>query len=253
MTERVRTTRPLAGVAVVTLSAPESRNAIDFDMADTLSSTFMRLDEDPGVRAVVVAAEGPAFCAGADRTVLADADEAALRRVYRAFTAARNLRVPTIAAVTGPAVGAGLNLALACDLRLAGTSARFDARFMTLGVHCGGGATWMLTQAVGTAVATAMLLFSEVVDGQDAERLGLAWQCLPDEDVAERALQLAERLAGTDRELAMLTKNSLRTAGRAADHAAALEVELERQVWSFLPLADREPWSWADPGVPARG
>src|SRR5690606_30490026 len=110
---------------------------------------------------------------------------------YEGFLRVARCPLPTIAAVNGPAVGAGMNLALACDVRLAGQSARFDTRFLQLGVHPGGGHTWMMRNAVGPQAAAAMVLFGEVLDGAEAERCGLAWRCVADDELVDTAFTMA--------------------------------------------------------------
>src|SRR5690606_10735426 len=138
------------------------------------------LESDGTTRAVVLTGSGSAFCAGADLTQLGEAREEGLLRIYEGFLRVARSPLPTVAAVNGPAVGAGMNLALACDLRVAGTSARFDTRFVDLGIHPGGGHTWMLRRLVGPQTAAAMLLFGERLDGPAAEAAGLVWRCVPD-------------------------------------------------------------------------
>jgi enoyl-CoA hydratase len=230
---------PTAGhVAIVSLNAPDRRNAITRSLADDLVAVFDRIEGDEAVRAAVVTGAGPAFCAGADLSALQRAkdpseSERLLRSIYSAFVRVRSSTLPTVAAVRGPAVGAGLNLAMACDLRVAGRTARFDSRFLRLGLHPGGGASWLLRSAVGRSTAAAMLLFDEVIDGADAERLGLAWRCVPDEDVVDRAVELARQAARAPRALSHRIKSSLDDAGCAASHHEALEIELVRQLWSF--------------------
>ena len=108
-----------------------------------------RAEADQDVHAVVVTGTGKAFCAGADLSALGSAAEEGLLRIYDGFMAVGKCTLPTIAAVNGPAVGAGLNLALAADVRIAGPKALFDARFQKLGLHPGGGATWMLSVPSG--------------------------------------------------------------------------------------------------------
>ena len=123
---------------------------------------------------MIVTGAGKAFCAGADLTALGAATEDGLRVIYDGFLAVANCTLPTIAAVNGAAVGAGLNLALAADVRIAGPAALFDPRFQKLGIHPGGGATWMLQRAVGPQVARASLLFGMRFDarGSGAPRTG---------------------------------------------------------------------------------
>ncbi len=129
---QIRTDRPGDRVAVVTLDDPSRRNALSLQLSADLASTIEALVEDPEVGAVVVTGDGPAFCAGADLTQLGDSAREGLLAIYEGFLAVARCPLPTIAAVNGPAVGAGMNLALACDVRLAGESARFDTRFLQL-------------------------------------------------------------------------------------------------------------------------
>ncbi|MBA3283087.1 MAG: enoyl-CoA hydratase/isomerase family protein, partial [Acidimicrobiia bacterium] len=147
---------------------------------------------------------------------------------------------PTIAAVNGAAVGAGMNLALACDVRLAGESARFDTRFLSLGIHPGGGHTWMMRNIVGPQATAATVLFGEVLDGAQAERHGLAWRCVPDDDLLPLAIELGARAAAAPRELVVRTKATMADMVEVLDHQSAVERELGDQVWSVTQPAFTE-------------
>lgn len=151
------------GIAVVTLADPRRRNAISVELAGQFAQVMAAEQADPQVRAVVITGEGSAFCAGADTEALRQADEAVLRTIYDVFLLVRDCPLPTVAAVNGPAVGAGFNLALACDVRIAARSALFDSRFLSIPIHPGGGHSWMLTQAAGPQAAAAMTLFGDPV------------------------------------------------------------------------------------------
>jgi enoyl-CoA hydratase len=174
----------LAGenVAVLTLDAPRRRNAVTPGMAADIAAAADFIETSDDVGAVVVTGTPPAFCAGAALAQLDQADEQVLRQLYAAFLRVRQLPLPTVAAVGGPAVGAGLNLALACDLRVASTSAVFDSRFAKIGLHPGGGVTWLLRSAAGQPTATAMLLFGQKISGAQAAERGLAWTCVDDDE-----------------------------------------------------------------------
>ncbi|MGE3621445.1 MAG: enoyl-CoA hydratase [Acidimicrobiia bacterium] len=230
------------GVAHLTLTAPERRNALTLELVAELVGALDALEADPEVGAVVVTGEPPAFCAGADLSHLSDSAQAGpedgLRRIYEGFLRVGRCPLPTLAAVNGAAVGAGMNLALACDLRLAGESARFDARFLQLGIHPGGGHTWMSRRIAGPQAVAATVLFGEVLDGREAERCGLAWRCVPDGDLLDEAHRLARRAAEAPRELVERTKATLGAVASVDDHATAVDLELAPQVWSLA-----QPWS----------
>lgn len=216
------------GVAVVTLNVPDRRNALTLPISDALVDAVRTCEDDETVHAIVVTGAPPAFCAGADLTALGDAREEGLRRIYAGFLAFARCRLPTVAAVDGAAVGAGLNLALACDMRIAGPRARFDARFLEIGIHPGGGMTWMLQRAVSEQTAVAMTLFSQVLDAEAALAHGLVWQVA--EDPVGAAVQLAACAVRAPRELVRTTKETLRVTSADVTHAAAVETELRAQL-----------------------
>jgi enoyl-CoA hydratase len=221
------------GTATVTLSDPARRNALSRELVGELVAAFDTLEADPDVRAVVVTGAPPAFCSGAARDDLAGADADRLGAIYEGFLRIARCPLPTVAAVNGPAVGAGFNLALACDIRLAGAAARFDARFLRLGIHPGGGHTWMLRRAVGPQAAAAIVLFGQVLSGVQAERAGLVWRCVPDGDLMAEARELASGVAGVRPELARRAKATLRATSTMDSHDDAVALELEAQLWSL--------------------
>ncbi|MFT7836351.1 enoyl-CoA hydratase [Saccharothrix sp. BKS2] len=222
-------------VAVITVHDPERRNALTLDLSDRLADAVRTCESDPGVHAVVVTGTPPAFCAGADLTVLGEAREEGLRRIYAGFLAVANCSLPTVAAVGGAAVGAGLNLALACDVRVVGPRARFDPRFLRLGIHPGGGMTWMLQRLVGPQTATAMTLFGQVLDADAAVARGLAWQRVEGghDELVAAAAELARPAADAPRDLVRTTKASMRATADLADHGRAVDVELAPQAASI--------------------
>jgi len=195
-------------VALITVNDPDRRNAVTDAMSAQLRAAVERAEADPDVHAVVITGAGKAFCAGADLSALGAAAEEGLLRLYDGFMAVGNCTLPTIAAVNGAAIGAGLNLALAADVRIAGPDAIFDARFQKLGLHPGGGATWMLQRGVGPQVARAALLFGMRFDAESAVRHGLALS-VADDPVAA-ALELAAGPASAPREVVLATKATMR-------------------------------------------
>ncbi len=226
-------------VTVLTLDDPDRRNALTAELVDEIIAAVGEAEADPGVGALVVTGAPPAFCSGADVSNLValsrDGGERAsdVRGLYDGFLSVRDCTLPTIAAVNGPAVGAGFNLALCCDVRIAGASARFDSRFVRIGLHPGGGHAWMLERAVGPQAAAAMVLFGERVDGTRAVELGLAWRCVGDDVLLDEAVALAARAAEAPREVIVPVKQTLREAPWVPDFDTAVATELERQRRTF--------------------
>ncbi|RSM75359.1 enoyl-CoA hydratase [Kibdelosporangium aridum] len=219
------------GVAVVTLNVPDRRNALTLPISAALVDVVQTCENDEDVHAIVVTGAPPAFCAGADLTTLGEAHEEGLRKIYAGFLAFADCSLPTIAAVNGAAVGAGLNLALACDMRIAGPKARFDARFLQIGIHPGGGMTWMLQRTVDRQTAVAMTLLGSVLDAETAVQKGLAGQLAADPVAA--AVQLAAGAVNAPRELLRITKQTLRATSGNVDHATAVDIEVRAQVASM--------------------
>jgi enoyl-CoA hydratase len=223
-------------VALVTVNDPDRRNAVTFEMSAALRAAVDAAEADPEVHALVVTGAGKAFCAGADLTALGEATSEGLRRIYDGFLAVAHCTLPTIAAVNGAAVGAGLNLALAADVRIAGPNALFDPRFQKLGIHPGGGATWMLQRAVGPEVARAALLFGMRFDADTAVRYGLALEVADDPVAAAR--ELAAGPAAAPRDVVLATKASMRATANPGtvdteQHRTAVDIELGPQASSI--------------------
>ena len=229
-------------VALLTLAAPERRNAFLPGMVKELIDACEEIDADHAIGAVVIRAEGESFCSGAHRDSLRTAGQdparddnyRALGLTYRAFARVGELEPPTVAAVRGAAVGAGVNLALATDLRVMAHDARLITGFAKIGIHPGGGHFALLGRLVGREAASALGLFGVEIDGRRAAELGIAWQSLPAEEVETRALELALRVAA-DPELARSTARSMRLelGPPALSWPAALEVERAIQMWSL--------------------
>jgi enoyl-CoA hydratase len=250
--------------ALLTLRDPRRRNAMSRALSDRLVEALDAVVADERVHAVVVtgaADRGPAFCAGGDLDELAaigasdggDGEES-IKAVYAGFLALAACPLPTFAAVDGPAVGAGINVALAADIRLAGDTARFEPGFLRLGLHPGGGMTWMTQRLVGGQTTLAMLLAGEGLDAAAAERCGLALRRVPGElpesptghdgtvarsPVVVEALRMAAHSARAPRDLVVATKASVRATADLTDHAAAVDVEVGPQLESLHSPAFR--------------
>ncbi|GAA4424186.1 enoyl-CoA hydratase [Actinokineospora soli] len=219
------------GVALITLDDPDRRNALTLEISQALADAVDGCADDGSVNAIVVTGAPPAFCAGADLTVLGESREEGLKRIYAGFLAVARSPLPTIAAVNGAAVGAGLNLALAADVRIAGPKARFDARFLQLGIHPGGGMTWMLQRLVGPQAATAMTLLKHIPDAAEAKRIGLAHDVA--DDPVEAAVAAASAAAAGPRDLVLSIKRTMRATAAMAAHDDAIAAELTAQVASM--------------------
>lgn len=222
-------------VAVITVHDPDRRNALTLGLSADLAAAVADAEQDERVHAVVVTGAPPAFCAGADLNVLAEGTEAGLRSVYAGFLAVAQCTLPTIAAVGGPAVGAGLNLALAADVRIAGAQARFDTRFLRLGIHPGGGMTWMLQRLVGPQRAAAMTLLGEVLDAEQAQSAGLVHRVVDGDhsQLVGAAVQVATGAGDAPRELVLATKKTLRRTAGIVEHSDAVDAEIIPQLESI--------------------
>ncbi|MBB2991767.1 enoyl-CoA hydratase [Mycolicibacterium iranicum] len=235
MTDRVLT-QVDNRVALITINDPDRRNAVTAEISAALRDAVDSVQADPEVHALIVTGAGKAFCAGADLTALGAATEDGLRVIYDGFLAVAECTLPTIAAVNGAAVGAGLNLALAADVRIAGPAAVFDPRFQKLGIHPGGGATWMLQRLAGPQVARASLLFGMRLDAEAAVRHGLALEVADDPVAAAR--ELAAGPAGAPRDVVLSTKASMRATANPGtvdldQHRLAVDVEIGPQAASI--------------------
>jgi enoyl-CoA hydratase len=222
----------VAGVRILTLNDPDRRNALSPALQTELGAAVDTIAADPDARVLVVAGNGPAFSAGADLPAVfgaVDRDVAeirtGLRAIYDSFLRVRRLEIPTIAAVGGAAVGAGVNLAMSCDVRIAGPGARFGITFTKLGLHPGGGCTYFLTQALGRQRALALILGAGTLDADEALRLGLVLELA--DDPLSRALELAGRWAGVE---AALARDIKRAVGLA--ETAGFEATLDFESWA---------------------
>jgi 2-(1,2-epoxy-1,2-dihydrophenyl)acetyl-CoA isomerase len=217
-------------IATLTLNRPEARNALDLAMREGLEAALRSLEADAGVRVLVLRGAGEHFCAGGDvkfmqaRRMTAAEGEQRVESMNRAILALARFRTPTIAMVDGYAVGAGCNLALACDLVVASDRARFGEVFARLGLVPDGGGTWFLTRRVGLARAKELVFTADPIPAAEAERIGLVNRLVPAADLAAQTLALARRIAaGPPRALAMA--KSLLTRGLALDLETSLQWE----------------------------
>jgi enoyl-CoA hydratase len=230
------------GIAVITMRAPERRNALTLEMARAMIEACDTIDADRSIGAVIVTGEGNYFCAGGDRSVLARAGEdpsapdtyERMSTIYNAFARVGRLEPPSIAAIRGGALGAGLNLALATDLRVVAEDATLLSGFVPIGLHPGGGHALLLARTGNRETANALQLFGQRLTGPEAVTRGLAWTAVPAESVDSTARELAA-VPAADPELARRTALSMRRiAGPPAiSWEAALDLERAPQMWSM--------------------
>src|SRR5438270_9332248 len=225
------------GVAVLTLNRPERRNAFSPAMVNALARTLADIERDESVGAVVLTGAGGAFCAGGDVKAMAsdDAlfgpqlsydDKINLQRLSQRATAVKlwQMAKPTIAMLPGAAAGAGLSLALACDLRYAADNAVMTTAFARVGFAGDYGGTWFMSRLVGSAKAKELYFFSERIDAREAERLGLVNAVFPADTLSDEVMQRARRLANGPRVALRYMKENL---NRAVNGELAESSDLE--------------------------
>lgn len=224
------------GIAVVTLNRPEVRNAVDRHMAEALQQA-LDAAADPAIRVVVLTGAGGAFCAGQDlRVVLDDGDlpsaGAAVRQTWNPVVLRlRRLEKPVIAAIGGPAVGAGMSLALACDVRIASARAVLSLGFTRIGLMPDAGMTWLLPRLVGFGRALELMLSARHVPAPEALGLGLVEFVVPEDRLMDEARAMASLLAqGPTVAFGMGKQAMTRSFQQSLEDALELEADLQDQV-----------------------
>ena len=230
-----------AGIATITLNNPGKLNAFAGDMRERLSAALDQVAADAAVRVLVITGAGRGFCAGGDIQYmvdlkqrgagyeglhpLVDAGRAAIERLEK-------LPYPVVAAVNGPAAGAGMNLALACDLRIASDQATFGETFARIGLHLDWGGSWTLPRLVGLGKAMELAWLADMIDAHEALRIGLVERVVPHDRFAAEVQGLAERLARAPQTSVREAKRSLRAAfGRTLAESLEAEVAAQRACW----------------------
>lgn len=225
-------------IATLTLNRPEARNAYSTEMVDGLLDALDRAEDDDAVRAVIVTGAGPAFCAGGDLKAMKDksgmfaGDPVELRDNYmrglqslpRRF---ERFEKPTIAAINGHAIGAGLDLSLMCDIRIASDQAKFGSTFAKVGLIPGDGGAYLLPRVVGFSKAVELILTARIFGADEALRIGLVSEALPADEVVERARGVAD-------EIAKLPPKAVKTAKAALYRSVDRDIETALQLTAAL-------------------
>lgn len=225
-------------VATITLNRPEARNAYSDSMVSELVEALDRAEADEEVRVVIVTGAGPAFCAGGDLKAMRDktgmfsGDAVELRDNYqqgiqtipRRFD---SFEKPTVAAINGPAIGAGLGLALMCDLRIASDEAKFGSTFAKVGLIPGDGGAYFLTRVVGFARALELILTAKIIDADEAADIDLVHRIVDDDRVVSEARETADQIAS-------LPPKAVRTAKAALYRSVDQDLESSLQITAAL-------------------
>lgn len=232
-----------AGVAVLRLNRPESLNSFNGQMHQELRQALKRVHKDPAVRCLLLTGNGRGFCAGqdlSDRSVAPgteapDLGESIEKNYNPLIRSLQRLPLPVICAVNGVAAGAGANIALACDLVLAARSASFIQAFCKIGLIPDSGGTWTLLHAVGRARAMGLALLGDKIPAEQAQQWGMIWQMVEDDELQDRALQLATQLATQPTTGLALTKRAINA---AATNTLDQQLELERELQTVAGRSD---------------
>ena len=238
------------GVATIILNRPEARNALSNELTPALRRIIHRCGEDDAIGALLLTGAGMAFCAGGDVKGMSasgigsglsfDAKVADLRQRQRTLTGALvALRKPTIAALPGPAAGAGLAIALACDIRIAAKTAFVSTGYARIGLSGDYGIAWLLSRAVGNGRARELMFTADRIDGATCERIGLVNRVVPGDQLAGEAFALARQLAAGPRQALALIKDNLDDVAEK-DFLAALDSEAERLLQAAASADHRE-------------
>ena len=227
------------GVGKIIFNDPGNLNSLTPEVIVRFAEAVEELDADQDVRVIVISGKGRAFCSGANLSFVESlfglTQSEIKETVYKHFVAgAKALRFsskPTIASVRGPAVGAGCELAIACDFRIVSETAMFSEVWINLGLICPLGGMFLLPRIIGLTRATDMLMTGKQVKGEEAEHIGLANQCVPDEALEEETVALAKRLAGSAPLALSIMKQGLR---RGMESTLASEWEFNVSAQSML-------------------
>jgi enoyl-CoA hydratase len=238
---------PQEGVTLLTLNRPDKLNAMNAELVAELHDAFEDIANDPSSRVVVLTGSGRGFCAGLDLSGYGQMPNGrpASDRVEKRFATQthiasliprlRSLHVPVIAAINGPAAGGGLGLALGCDVRIAGASARFNVAFVRIGLSgCDVGVSWLLPRLVGASRAWELMLTGRVIDADEADRVGLVTRVVPDSELLASALETAALIVANTSWGIRMTKEVMWSQLEIGSLQAGIDLENRTQILSSL-------------------
>ncbi len=241
------------GIAVVTMNRPERRNALSADMLGAMAKTFAEIEVDPEVKCLVLTGAGKGFCAGGDVKGMAESyasgaapktldERIHAQRISQRSTAGKLFKMPkpTIAALPGAAAGAGLSIALACDLRVMADNAVMTTAFARVGFSGDYGGTYFMTQLIGAAKARELYMLSDRVSAEEAVRLGLANKAVPADQLMDETMTMARRLASGATIAYRYMKENLNRAMSGADVDDCLDLEATHHIHTGLTEDHRE-------------
>jgi len=237
---------PAPGVTRITLSRPDKLNALTYELVRNLHDALDDLDRDDSCRVVILTGAGRGFCAGLDLTgfgVVPGTEDHG--RVQQGFAIQQliadlmehlhGLRQPVIAAVNGPAAGGGFALALASDIRVCSTSARFGTAFIKLGLSgCDVGLSWLLPRLIGASRAFELMLTARVIDSTEADELGLVSRLVPDEALMDAALEIADQIAANSPFGVWMTKEVMWANLEVSSFGAGIDLENRTQIMASM-------------------
>ena len=244
--------RPEEGVTRVTLHRPDRLNAMNAELIGELHDALADIAVDPTCRVVVLTGKGRGFCAGLDLAGYGDppgveglgqveATFATQTQIAALVPRLRSLPQPVIAAVNGPAAGGGLALALACDIRIAAASARFNVAFVRLGISgCDIGVSWMLPRLIGASRAWELMLTGRIIEAQEADRIGLVLRVVPDDNLLDSGLETARSIVANSPWGIRMTKEVMWSQLEVGSLQAGIDLENRTQVLSSMTRDMRE-------------
>lgn len=207
-------------VGIITLNRPKMRNAFNMEMINSWYKILQEIKDNPEIRAIIVTGAGEAFCSGGDLNEIEEVvSRSSIERknflwkgVHNVARALLEIDKPVIAAINGPAFGAGLDMALLCDIRLASESAKLCESYVSVGLVPGNGGTYLLPKIVGMAKAMELFFTGDVIDAQEAKRIGLVNEVYPDDQLMNAAMKMAEKIAaGPPIQMAMIKRQLLQS------------------------------------------